>query len=113
MPSRNNYGGAVSTGNKALGTLSPCPIHRNTDSGHPTETRKEPLRGRISVPEIARRLDIGRLAVYAMLDQGILPGIRLGRRWIITRHAYEQWERTCGMQRGPGLRTTQEVTVLN
>jgi hypothetical protein len=21
-----------------------------------------------------------------------LPGIRLGRRWIITRHAYEQWE---------------------
>jgi hypothetical protein len=27
-----------------------------------------------------------------------LPGIRLGRRWIITRHAYEQSERTCGMR---------------
>ncbi len=51
---------------------------------------------RVSVPEIARRLHIGRLAVYAMLEQGLLPGIRLGRRWIITRHAYEQWERTCG-----------------
>ena len=65
------------------------------------------------MPEIARRLDIGRLAVYAMLDQGILPGIRLGRRWIITRHAYEQWERTCGMRAGAGLPTEPEVTVLN
>ena len=53
--------------------------------------------GRISIPEIAKRLSIGRLAVYAMLEQGMLPGIRLGRRWIVTRQAYEQWERTCGM----------------
>ena len=51
---------------------------------------------RISIPEIAERLSIGRLAVYAMLEQGILPGVRLGRRWIVTRSAYEQWERTCG-----------------
>ena len=82
-------------------------------SGHATDTLEERLSGRISVPEIARRLDIGRLAVYTMLEQGIMPGIRLGRRWIITRHAYEQWERTCGMRRGAGLRTPQEVTVLN
>ena len=39
---------------------------------------------RISVLEIARRLSIGRLAVYSMLEQGIIPGLRLGRRWIIT-----------------------------
>jgi excisionase family DNA binding protein len=51
---------------------------------------------RISIPEIAKRLDIGRLAVYEMLERGIVPGVRLGRRWIVTRHAYEQWERTCG-----------------
>ena len=51
---------------------------------------------RISIPEIAQRLSIGRLTVYAMLEQGIIPGVRLGRRWIVTRHAYEQWERTCG-----------------
>jgi excisionase family DNA binding protein len=80
------------------------------DSDDATEGR---ISGRISVPEIARRLDIGRLAVYTMLEQGIIPSIRLGRRWIITRHAYEQWERTCGMRRGAGLPTTQEVTVLN
>ena len=51
---------------------------------------------RISVLEIARRLNVGRLAVYSMLEQGIIPGVRLGRRWIITRHAYLVWERTCG-----------------
>jgi excisionase family DNA binding protein len=67
----------------------------------------------MSVPEIARRLGIGRLAIYAMLEQGILPGIRLGRRWIITRHAYEQWERTCGLASAAGLHPRPEVTVLN
>jgi hypothetical protein len=52
----------------------------------------------MSVPEISRRLDIGRLAVYSMLERGILPGIRLCRRWIVTRHAFESWERTCGVR---------------
>ena len=58
---------------------------------------------RISVLEIARRLSVGRLAVYSMLEQGIIPGLRLGRRWIITRHAYLTWERTCGLRAGAGL----------
>ena len=56
---------------------------------------------RILVPEIAGRLSIGRLAVYEMLELRIIPGIRLGRRWIITRHAYEQWEQTCGVRKVP------------
>jgi len=68
---------------------------------------------RISVPEIARRLNLGRLAVYSMLEQGIIPGIRLGRRWIITRHAYLTWERKCGLRAGTGLRRPPEVVVLN
>lgn len=66
---------------------------------------------RITVLEIAQRLDVGRLAVYAMLEQKVIPGIRLGRRWIITRHAYEQWSApvgagrrwTCGATRGNGV----------
>ena len=65
----------------------------------------------MTVPEIARRLDIGRLAVYEMLDRGILPGIKLGRRWIVTRHAYEHWERTCGTRARIGLVGQTEVTV--
>jgi excisionase family DNA binding protein len=68
---------------------------------------------RITVPEIARRLGIGRLAVYELLKRGIVPGIRLGRRWIVTRHAYEQWERTCGTCDQAGLLRRPEVTVLS
>ena len=68
---------------------------------------------RISVLEIARRLDVGRLAVYSMLERGISPGVRLGRRWIITRHAYLAWERTCGRRAGARLRRPPEVDVVN
>ena len=85
----------------------------NLTAGRPRELISGSINSRISVPEIARRLDIGRLAVYAMLERQILPGIRLGRRWIITRHAYERWERTCGMRADAGLNTRTEVTVLN
>ena len=68
---------------------------------------------RISVEQIAQRLNIGRQAVYAMLEQRTLPGIRVGRRWIVTRQAYEQWERTCGMRTLAGLKRQREVMVLS
>ena len=69
--------------------------------------------GRISVLEIARRLKIGRLAVYSMLEQGIIPGLRLGRRWIVTRQAYLTWESTCGLRPNTGLGRPPEVDVVN
>lgn len=81
------------------------------DCGSGMDALPTRLGNRVSIPEIARRLDIGRLAVYAMLEQGLLPGIRLGRRWIVTRQAYAEWERTCGTRGGPGLETQTEVTV--
>lgn len=60
----------------------------------PDRTVNEPS-GRITVG-IALRLNIGRMAVYTVLERRIMPGIRLRRRWIITRHAYEQWGGTRG-----------------
>jgi excisionase family DNA binding protein len=61
------------------------------------EQLRKTLGGRISIPEIAGRLSVGRMAVYQLLESRTIPAIRLGRRWIVTRHAYEQWEKTCGM----------------
>jgi excisionase family DNA binding protein len=60
---------------------------------------------RITVPEIAQRLAIGPQSVYRMLEQGIIPGIRLGHRWIVGRYAYTQWERGDWrrQQRGAGV----------
>ena len=91
----------------------PDPI-KDSVPGH--EDVQQPQRSaRITVTEIAKRLDIGRLSVYAMLEQGLLPGIRLGRRWIVTRSAFEAWEKTCGTRTdtptGTGTQPKHEVTV--
>ena len=64
----------------------------------------------MTVEEIACRLDIGRVAVYTMLEKGIIPAIRLGRRWIVTRHAFENWEHTCGMATGLQGKAEHKVT---
>ena len=68
------------------------------------------MSSRMSIPEIANRLSVGRLAVYTMLEQGIIPAIRLGRRWIVTRHAFENWERPCGIPTGLQGKTEHKVT---
>ena len=68
------------------------------------------MSSRMSIPEIANRLSVGRIAVYTMLEQGIIPAVRLGRRWIVTRHAFENWERTCGVPTGLQRRTEHKVT---
>jgi hypothetical protein len=47
------------------------------------------------------------------LEKGIIPGLRLGRRWIITRQAYLTWESTCGFPSGTGLHHEPEVDVVN
>jgi excisionase family DNA binding protein len=57
---------------------------------------------RMTPKDVARRLNIGTRAVYGILERGQLPGIRLGKRWLITRHAYEAWERTCGLRASAG-----------
>ena len=74
-------------------TTTPTPISNTTQAKS----------ARISVEEIAQRLNVGRLAVYSMLEQKIIPGVRVGRRWIITRYAYENWERSCGIHEKPVL----------
>ena len=55
------------------------------------------MSSRISIKEIAEDLDKGKMSVYAMLETGLLPGIRVGKQWLVTRQAYEQWKQTCGM----------------
>ena len=44
---------------------------KDDNSGRPCQGLSRPRSRRISVDEIARRLDIGRLAVYAILERAI------------------------------------------
>ena len=90
---------------KQLNNFDPC--------DQASEAQSVSRSSRLTVDEIAERLELGRQAVYSMLEQQIIPAIRLRRRWIITRHAYEQFERTCGMQVRAGLVPQPEVMVLN
>lgn len=71
-----------------------------------TEDESNPMneserKTRITVDEIADDLGIGVVAVRRMLEARIIPAVRLGRRWIVTRHVYRQWVRTCGQTRIP------------
>jgi excisionase family DNA binding protein len=56
------------------------------------------LGARMTIAQIARRLGKSRRAIYEMLASGVIPGIRHGHRWIVTRYAYERWEQSCGMR---------------
>ena len=50
----------------------------------------------ITVPEIAKRLDVCEETVYAMLKAHEIPNLRHGHRFIVSRTAYEHWEATIG-----------------
>jgi len=54
------------------------------------------LRTTITVPEICERLGICEESVYDMLRTRQIPNIRYGRRFIISRAAYERWEASIG-----------------
>ena len=57
------------------------------------------MRTTITVPEISKRLGICEETVYDMLKDGAIPNIRYGRRFIVSRLAYERWEATIGEAR--------------
>lgn len=54
------------------------------------------MRTTITVPEICARLGICEETVYDMLRDGTIPNIRYGRRFIVSRVAYEKWEAAIG-----------------
>ena len=53
----------------------------------------------ITIPEIAERLDVCEETVYDLCKRHIIPSIRPGRRFIISRAAYEKWETTIGSEK--------------
>jgi excisionase family DNA binding protein len=54
------------------------------------------MRTTISVCEISERLGICEETVYDMVRKHVIPNIRHGHRFIISRAAYERWEATIG-----------------
>ncbi len=61
------------------------------------------MRTTITIPEISERLGICEETVYDMLRGKAIPNIRYGRRFIISRVAYERWEATIGETISPSV----------
>ena len=68
------------------------------------------MRTTITVPEISERLGICEETVYDMVRNHVIPNIRHGHRFIISRVAYERWEATIGEQ-APSSTTQQKGPI--
>ena len=45
----------------------------------------------LTVPEVARLIGASTERTYALISDGIVPGVRFGRRVRIPRRAFERW----------------------
>jgi excisionase family DNA binding protein len=54
---------------------------------------------RVTVTEICTDLQLGRQRVYKLLELKVIPNVRTGRTWLVTRNAYQAWKSTCGTER--------------
>jgi len=54
------------------------------------------VRTTLTVPEIAERLGVCAPKVYQMLADGMIPNVRHGRKYIVSRAAFERWEQSLG-----------------
>ena len=61
------------------------------------------MRTTITVPEISERIGICEETIYGMLRSRVIPNIRYGRRFIISRNAFERWEASIGEQVQPSI----------
>lgn len=61
---------------------------------------KESLQARpiLTPDELAEYLGLGRITVYRMLKQGLVPCRRAGSRYVIPRAAVEEWLKTAPCQ---------------
>jgi excisionase family DNA binding protein len=56
-----------------------------------------------SVGALASELGISRQAAYSALRQGVIPHIRIGKRFVLPRAAIAEWLRTAGKLGPTGL----------
>ncbi len=49
----------------------------------------------LTVKEVAKQLGLGINQTYAACERGQIPSIRFGRRWVISKSAFEKWLLEC------------------
>ena len=56
-----------------------------------------PLCTSIGIPEMSKIMGVGRDLTYDMLERNIIPNVRPGKRFIVSRHAFDAWWKSAGM----------------
>lgn len=65
----------------------------------PTQ-KVDPHRATYTVMEVAHLLNLSRGLTYQYLRAGLIPAIRIGRRWLIPRKRFHEWLDGLGVERG-------------
>lgn len=52
----------------------------------------------LTVKQVSRKLGIGINQTYEACEQNLFPCVRFGRRWIISRTAFDKWLSECGFE---------------
>ena len=90
---RSTWG--ISVGSAARRAVGKWRRRRSDGWAKPMNSLDAPAR--MTIDEIARRLAVGKYAVYKALKEGVLPGVMIGNRWMVSRIAFERWLKTCGL----------------
>jgi excisionase family DNA binding protein len=48
-----------------------------------------------TVAEVARLLALSRGGTYELVRKGVIPAVRLGRRWVIPKARFQAWLDSC------------------
>lgn len=56
-----------------------------------TSSTAHPERQTLDIPEVARLLGCSRGSAYRWAREGKLPALRIGRRLVVPRHAFDRW----------------------
>lgn len=51
----------------------------------------------MTVPEVGEAIGVSRNLAYQLARDGVIPSLRLGRRIVVPRVAFERWLATAGL----------------
>jgi excisionase family DNA binding protein len=54
-------------------------------------------------PDVGQALNLSRATTYSLVNQGIIPSIRLGKRVVVPRKALEELLASAGKVKGSGV----------
>lgn len=65
----------------------------------------------ITTRELCEELGLSLPSVYKALEEGKIPGVQLGRRWVIRREWFDEWVSEVAKGHRPAAEVTKELVA--